>query len=606
MCGILGAYLPDASEDDLVGFSNAAGLLAHRGPDGRGALVRPPLLLAHLRLSLHDPSPRGLQPLVHEPTGFALAVNGTLHGAAAERARLASGGWEFKSRSDSEVLLALLVRDGPGCLSAVRGPFALAAFDRDSGELLLARDPAGQRPLFYAKTPAGIFFASELPPLRTLARLRDIDPDATADFLRTGFACGSRTLISGVEQLAPGTLLRFDGRTLRTEAIAPAPETPQAGYIESLRSAVADRLDADRPTGLFLSGGMDSAAIAAMAGESGRDLPSFTLAFDDVRIDESPLAAATAGKLGLRHTVFRYEGDPAEQLCRWIDTHEEPLGDSSLLALDHLCRRAAGHVVVALVGDGGDETLIGYRRHRLARLAGRIPAPLRALAGLSSGCLPPSEFRRSLDAVSKGPRAGPVDLLSLLPDRVWKSLALGPYRDRPHPVLLIPFPPSGDRDPAALAARRDFHTYLPYDLCRKSDLAAMSHGMELWAPMLDPRAVQAAWRMTGRELLRLGRGKQPLLQYLEPRLGRAALRRPKRGFAFPLASALRRGSLRSLLEDVVHAPAGILLPILGGRGLRDAWRRFEDGERALAGFLFAAASVVLLERRIAQVRTSSP
>jgi asparagine synthase (glutamine-hydrolysing) len=583
MCGIAGSFGASASAEAVIAM---LGGLGHRGPDGAGLTVLRDAVLGHCRLAIHDLTPGGSQPFLDASLGLAAVVNGEFYDFEARRDALAARGHRFRGTSDSELVLPLWREKGPDLVHELHGPFALAIADERSGTLFLARDRVGKKPLFWARDGESVLFASELASLRRATRAR-LRRDAVLSILRMGYVAAPETPYEGIHAVPPGssvTFARDEARVARwweppAETDSRLDPAQAAGIVAAeLRAAVARRLSSERPLGVLLSGGLDSAAVLLLANEAaGRPLPAFTLGFDDPSVDETPFARDVARALGSPHTVFPFDADPADLLRDLVSKTGEVLADSSWLAFAHLCRRASEHAVVFLTGDGGDEALIGYRRHRAARLAASLPSPVRAALRAARQLPLGRSASRALSAVSGDPRTVLADLAGLTP---WATLA--PFLPEEtaragDPLLRLydPIPPSAD--PAADAARLDLLTYLPGDLMPKADRAAMASGVETRSPFLDDAFLEAALRIPGHLRASLLEGKKPLRSLLRGRIPDSVLRRKKHGFAIPLARSLRSGLLaplaRELLNDVTTPFAGVLR----GDSARDLHAAFMRG-----------------------------
>lgn len=598
MCGIAGSFTPGAAVPDPVVAMTIA--LRHRGPDGAGLAISGGAAFGHARLAIHDLSAAGCQPFM-DPGGQTIAVvNGEFYDADALRGDLERRGHVFRGRSDSEVVLPLWREKGPALVDDLHGPFAIAIADARRETLFLARDRVGKKPLFWARSGASILFSSEVGALaHAVGAARN--PDAVHQVLRMGWIAAPATPFLGVHAVPPATTILFERDTITTSTYWTPPLEPDAAMDreaalpavrEALHAAVARRLHGERPLAVFLSGGLDSAAVLLLANEiAGAPLPAFTLGFDDPSADESHHARVVAQALGSPHTVFSFDDDPVAVVRDVIAKSGEMLADPSLIAWASLARKAAEHATVFLTGDGGDEALIGYRRHRAARIAASLPAILRATARTASRLPLGRAARRMIAAASGSPRDVLSDLAGLSP---WRSLASFLHSDAiragdPLRALYDAIPVASE--PAADAARLDLLTYLPGDLMPKADRGAMAFGIETRSPFLDDAFLETALRIPGRIRASWREGKLPLRAMLRGRIPDTILRRRKHGFAVPLDRMLRTGRLaapaRELLNDVTAPFAGVLAGDSAQR-LHAAFARGEDcGELVYAAFVIA-------------------
>ena len=593
MCGIAGLVDPGLAPDALAAAARAMGAaLAHRGPDGDGLWCADGVGLAHRRLAIVDLSEAGAQPMASADGRWILSYNGELYDAPERRADLP--GYRFRGSSDTEVLVELIARRGVrGALDDLDGIFAFAAYDRAERRLWLARDRLGVKPLYYAAEAGRLLFGSELRALTACPGFRpEIDPRAVSSLLRHGYVPAPGSIFSRVAKLPPATLLSWrpgEAPVLeaywRLDAPRPAFAGDDAEAVEALDGllsrAVRRQLMSDVPLGAFLSGGIDSALVAALMAEAG-GAKTFTVAFDEPRLDESARAAAIAAHLGTAHTTIPVGEAEALALVEGLpDLLDEPLADPSAIPT-HLvaaATRRAG-ITVALTGDGGDELFAGYDRYRLAlRHAARVeplPLPARRLAAGAIRALPrgasralgralplpfagadPAETLRKAAAVLPLDGAGVYRrLLTLNPDS--EALANG--------VPGLPSPMDFSLDGPLLAAMRarDAAAYLPDDVLAKVDRTGMAVGLEARVPFLDRRVVEFAFSLPDRLLVRDGVAKWLPRRVLARRVPPALFEGPKRGFGVPLARWLR-GPLRPWARDLLLAPGA-------GGGYLDAGR----------------------------------
>lgn len=599
MCGIAGLLGPPAGPAaDLEARARAmVERLRHRGPDDEGAWVDPDagVALAMRRLAIVDLSPTGHQPMASASGRYVLVFNGEVYDHRALRSRLEAEGARFRGRSDTEVLLAGVDAWGlRTVLERANAMFGLALWDRAERRLTLARDRLGEKPLYYGWAGEDLVFGSELKALRAHPAFRpEIDRDSLAAYLRYSFVPHPRTIYRGVATLPPGSLVTFaaGGRA----AAMPAPQrwwslgaavgagaASRSGEVpgdavdrldELLGDAVALRLQADVPVGAFLSGGVDSSAVAALAQARGNGpVRTFTVAMPDAGFDEAPEARAVADHLGTDHTEVRLSVDDALAVIPRLGTvYDEPFGDPSAVPTVLVSEVARRFVTVCLSGDGGDEVFAGYNRHvlgpRLWRRLGPLPAPVRrAAAGAllappravwdrAAGMLPARvRVRNPADKVEKLSRL----LASAGTAGLYKSLA-GQWDDPASVALGSTEPPTVVDDqggwppldgPLEEFLWLDTAMVLPDDMLTKVDRASMSTSLELRVPLLDHRIVEWAWQLPAAAKLRDGRGKWLLRRVLDRYVPASLVDRPKMGFDPPLGAWLR-GPLRPWAEDLL-------------------------------------------------------
>ncbi|MBM4290429.1 MAG: asparagine synthase (glutamine-hydrolyzing) [Deltaproteobacteria bacterium] len=634
MCGLIG-YAAPAHPVSAEALARGRDAMVARGPDGAGlwrsAGASPAAALAHRRLAVVDLSAAGHQPMLSPCGRYALVYNGELYEHDALRAAAAGHGARLRGRSDTEALLHLLIHEGRAALERLNGMFALAFWDDARGELLLARDRFGEKPLYVRALPGGgVAFASALRALLAadLAPLA-LDPQAHSDLLALTYTPGPATALRGVEQLGPGEWLRWRaaegasrGRFWAPRLAPAAPPPPARGLAAAaawlradLTRAVRERLVADVPVGLMLSGGLDSSALLWAASEAGaRELRTFTVSFGERGFDESGYAREVAAHFGARHHEERVSPRPEEFMDPLMDALDAPFADSSAIPLWYLCRAARREVTVALGGDGGDELLAGYGTHlagELARLYRLLPSPLRALARQGAEALPVRHGKVSLDlklrqftrAAEGGAAAAHFGFKEFLPAPLRAAL-LAPLAARareegdapPSPPLspLRLFAPhfegaeGAGEAPLHRALRCDQRLYLPDNILVKADRVSMGHSLELRAPFLDFRLADALNALPPSLKLRAGTGKVVLRHALEGRVPPAVTRRRKQGFNVPMAAWLS-GPLRPLCDDLLSAEmvgrAGLWDPRVVDLLRREHATRAADHSRALWAML---------------------
>ncbi len=544
------------------------GRIVHRGPDGGGTWSDGLCTLGHARLAIIDLTETGRQPIANEDGSIQAVVNGEIYNYRELRAELAARGHRLSGTSDSEVVPHLYEEFGPDFVNRLRGMFAIALWDAPRRRLVLARDRAGKKPLYYAAFAGGIAFASEMKALFAVDGVDlGIRPQAIHDYLSLGSVPGPQTVYRGIERVPPAHVatLGADGalsarrywslaflpkhRIGRTEALA---------EIERLlREAVRLRLRSDVPVGCFLSGGIDSGLITALAAqESTASLSTFSIGFTDDAFDERPMARTVARRFGTDHHEFELSSPLAEDLARVVGHYDEPYSGSSALASFAVARLAAGSVKVVLNGDGGDEVFAGYRHVLAARLvSGASHWGGERLAGASrflSAMLPaprrgrtPYQFLHRLLRV-----VGTADdgsrILVLTGDRLDEAEKAALYNwpgARGIESVLRHFTARADRfaglGPVDAMLLWDFEHLLADDHLVKMDMATMAHGLEARSPLLDHELISFVARLP--ENLKLpGRQTKPLLRALAARfLPPGIAHAPKRGFEIPLLRWMR-------------------------------------------------------------------
>ncbi|HWL94934.1 MAG TPA: asparagine synthase (glutamine-hydrolyzing) [Phycisphaerae bacterium] len=579
--------------------------LQHRGPDDEGQHADSHAMLGHRRLSIIDLE-TGRQPLSNEDGTIHAVVNGEFYDFLELRESLLSRGHVFRTTSDSECIVHLYEDFGEACIEHVSGMFAVAIWDVRRRKLLLARDRLGVKPLHYAIVGEQLAFASELKALLAWPRIaRDIDPTALLDYLVYDFVPSPKTILTGVRKLAPGTRLMLEGGRARVERywdlharepLQGSLDDTAAELWNQLKRATRSRLVSDVPVGALLSGGVDSAAVAAsMARLSRQPVVTVTSGFAEAGFDERAAAEETARRIGSRHHDHVVQADSADLLDTLAWHFDEPFADPSAIPMHYLCMAARKHVTVALSGDGGDETLAGYRRYRFdvaeQRMRGFLPAFLRrrVFRGLAAvyprwSCLPRGlRAGATLRNLAVDGATGHALSITALSPTAARSLlagdlaaAVSQYDPLDHARRL--YGQCDASDHLSKCQYVDIKLGLADGILTKVDRASMAHGLEVRSPMLDFRFVEFAWRIPPRMRMQGGRGKAPLRRALAHRLGPEIANRAKAGFEVPL-NAWMRGPLRERMEDALSTRGGLEELVAPG-AVRSVWRRHLSGELA--------------------------
>jgi len=533
--------------------------MRHRGPDDAGLWFddRRRVGLGHRRLSIIDLSPGGHQPMTDAAGDVALVYNGEIYNYRELRDELTGRGHSFRSAGDTEVIIEAYRAWGTDCLSHLNGMFAFALYDVPAGRLFLARDRAGQKPLFYTCAGGRFVFASELKAMMADPALdREIDPEALDHYLAYGYVPGELCMLKGVRKLPPAHCLTFDPaagdvKVWRYWQLPPPPagDCPPADqlleeYHDLLRDSVRRRLIADVPVGILLSGGVDSSLVTAMAAEvSSAPVKTFTITFPGAgRFDEAPHARIVAEHFGTEHTELTAEPAAVDLLEELAEQFDEPMADSSMLPTYMVSRLIRRHATVALGGDGGDELFGGYPHHswtqqqqRIRRLV--IP-PLRQITRKAAARLMrPGRKGRNyvLGALSSLPYG--IAQINLFCDEMLRGRLVRPPAPGRHrrPEAFKADLCARGRTPLQLATCVDFLTYLPEDILVKVDRASMLTSLEVRAPFLDYRLVEFAFGRVP-DVLRATAGQRKILSR---RLGERILPAEldldrKQGFTLPL------------------------------------------------------------------------
>src|SRR5438046_4682018 len=403
MCGIAGVVGFENPTLALERVQHMTHALARRGPDSEGIECWPGVVLGHRRVAICDLSDAGRQPMMSPDRSLGLVFNGAIYNFRALRTELAADGAQFRSRTDTEVLLHGYRRWGiKGLVARLRGMFAFGLWDNTNRTLYLVRDRLGIRPLIYAARNGSVAFASTVRALRAGGWSGDLDEAALAEYLEFGFVTDRRAIYQGLVKVPAASIVRWQDGVLQTEEYW-TPPTARAGRTPTFEEAVAEterlflaavqrRLDADVPVGALLSGGLDSGLVCWAVTKLGADLTAFTVGTPGDPEDETADARAAAAELGIRHRVVGLASSGRPGVDELVSAYAEPFACSSALGMLRVCQEVAGSAKVLLTGDGGDDLFLGYPRHRHLRPAPipRRRAPLRGSArGASARRDPP-------------------------------------------------------------------------------------------------------------------------------------------------------------------------------------------------------------------------
>jgi asparagine synthase (glutamine-hydrolysing) len=571
MCGISGLFDTRGQRPfdvDLAARIN--NIQAHRGPDEADLHVEPGVVLGHRRLSVIDLA-TGQQPLFNEDDSVGIVFNGEIYNFQTLSQELKALGHVFKTHSDTEVIVHAWEAWGPDCVHRLRGMFAFAIWDRRQQTLFLARDRMGVKPLHYALLGDGtLVFGSELKVITAHPGFtRTMDPRAVEDYFALGYVPDPRCIYAGAHKLPAGHTLTWR----RGQSQMPQPQAywdvhftldnrisaqdAQAELRERVKASVRLRMIADVPLGAFLSGGVDSSAVvAAMAGLSSEPVRTCAIGFDDPQFNESAFAQMVADRYHTDHRLEIVGSDDFDLIDTLARLYDEPFADSSALPTYRVCQMARKHVTVALSGDGGDESLGGYRRYRmhLAEEQARSSLPLglrRPLFGALGQLYPkldwaPRMFRAktTFQALAMDSAEAYQHSMSrlryderrrLLSDGLQRQLGGYQTRDlfREHAAR------ARTDDPLALIQYLDYKTWLIGDINTKVDRASMAHSLEVREPLMDHELIEWLATLPSSHKIQGGEGKYVFKKAFEPLLPHDVLYRPKMGFSVPLAKWLR-------------------------------------------------------------------
>ncbi len=605
MCGIAGIFEPQPAEGSGAALGRMLRAMIPRGPDDEGCAEIAAggggrWLVGARRLAVLDLSRAGHQPMRDPETGNGLVYNGEIYNFRALRGELEQRGCAFRSAGDTEVLLLALREWGADALPRLEGMFAFAAWDERRQQMLLARDPHGIKPLYYREDRGRFVFASELRALLASGLApRELDVTGLDSFLRFGAVQEPATLVSGARLLPAGHVITLPGAGARparyallldgrpgVNGAAPRVEKMIPELRQALVTAVSSRMVSDVPVGVFLSGGLDSATVAALAGSRQNPVRTFTVTFAEQRYAEGEQARAAARHLGSEHReLLLSQGDLLSSLPQALAAMDQPSVDGINTWFVSRATREAG-VTVALSGLGGDELFGGYRNFRLApriEQADRLlPGWSRRLAAAALAALPGERAGKvSAWLGGAGGFAHPAQFIrTVFPPRQVARLLLPEWLGR---IEFDVFRGEMDalgaqlagQDPVNRVTCIELALYLRNTLLRDTDCMSMAHSLEVRVPLLDHGLtalllrIPGAWKLNGRQ------SKPLLVAALAQPLPAAIRERPKRGFEFPWRQ-WARGELRAEIDATLASP-GAMGEYLDWGAVRQVWREFEAG-----------------------------
>lgn len=569
MCGIAGFWDLKAEYNKGDGHhivQTMTDTLSHRGPDGADYTydAKKGIGFGHRRLSIIDLSDAGRQPMVSANKRWVMTYNGEIYNAVEMRADLEQvGKTQFRGHSDTEILIEYIDSFGiEKTLSVVNGMFAFVIYDHQDDVIYTGRDHAGIKPLYWT-CQSGVFaFGSELKPLIAHDRIdASLNDKCLADYFAFNTIPAPQTIFKNIYQLKPSHYMRVsrDGgvKTQRYWSLPKSDPAYDCDFEELLSDAVKRQMVSDVPLGVFLSGGIDSSLTTAlMQKHSTQPVRSFTIGFEEATHDESEYASAVAKHLGTDHTQEILSVSAAKTLIETLPQYyDQPFADSSQLPSLLLCQMARKHVTVCLSGDGGDELFAGYSRYfygqrafRLADMVGAIPFADTALSCLSTDVIArlpgmPDNAQTKLQKIARmagqnNPYARYRTLIDLWTDNPCQNRGVFDYQK------------SESDDVMDVMRRADMQCYLPDDILHKMDRASMAHSLEVRVPYLDPRVMDAAFRLPSSKHVRGKTGKIILRDMLAQYVPDELINRPKSGFSVPIAAWLR-GDLKSMMDDAI-------------------------------------------------------
>jgi asparagine synthase (glutamine-hydrolysing) len=626
MCGIAGKFAfgegATVSRDLLQRMCDS---IIHRGPDDEGYYLNGPIGLGHRRLSIIDLD-SGKQPIANEDRTIWVVFNGEIYNYVELREFLVGRGHTFSTATDTEVIVHLYEEQGEQFLSSLRGMFAIAIWDERTQTLMLARDRLGKKPLFYSVIPGkGLFFGSEIKAiLQDPAVKRALNVEALDAYLSLLYVPAPLTMFQGIQKLPAGHLLTCSREKVTVREFwdlhyEPTSSPREGDLVEALeailRESVRIRLRSDVPIGAFLSGGVDSSSVVAvMAQLLDRPVVTCAVGFQEEEYNELPYAREVADRFGCAHHEHLIQPDVGDLVPRLVRYFDEPFGDSSAVPTYYVSQIARQYVIVALSGDGGDETFAGYSRHYLQRLECRLRRLLPGSVGAGfvasiGAWLPPVKGKETLKRLGMPPdNAYAYKHCEFLFNRGHKQdlysddLRASCETYDPSAPFRVYYNRCESSDPLDKALYVDVKTYLADDILVKVDRMSMAHALEVRAPLLDHKLLEftatipSSFKLKGRTTKYLL--KQVMHKYLPARV----LTRQKHGFTMPVGEWLK-GPLRAMVEECLFSPRARQRGLFNPGAVRSLWATHLSGKQDYSHHLWMLLMLELWHREYLDLRS---
>ena len=572
MCGIVGIY--KKSGVNKINFDLSLNAIAHRGPDASVAqyFLAGQLALGHRRLSIIDLSSAANQPMNWDDKGLSIVFNGEIYNFKELKQELINLHYQFNTSSDTEVLLYAYNEWGKQCVSKLNGMFAFCIYDKIKKQLFLARDRAGEKPLFYSIKEDGFYFASEI---KALLAYNDHSPEIDLHsldlYLAQGFTEGSKSMLKGISKLAPAHTLTYSLLDSKYE-IERYWTLPKNNYSNTnfgidelalrcgqlLKDSISKQLVSDVPLGILLSGGVDSSLITALAAESGSKIKTYTVTFPGFsKFDESSHAQLIADYFSTQHTILEASSIEPNLLLLLAKQYDEPMIDSSMIPTYLVSKEIKKHCTVALGGDGGDELFGGYGHYDrllyMSKQLQHIPKFIKHPLSIAAGFLPigfkgKTWFRNiNTDFENKLPLVASYFDIDQRKHLISSNLDWKPIAEESRKNSL----PNG-LDLLDRATRADFLNYLPEDILVKVDRASMLNSLEIRAPFLDHRIIEFAFSEVPSKFKTTIKSRKILLKKLTEKLLPPAFdKQRKQGFGVPIGLWFRKGKWNQFLKEIL-------------------------------------------------------
>jgi len=624
MCGIAGQFNFQRCEPlERETIVRMARSIAHRGPDDEGFFIAGPVGLGFRRLSIIDLA-GGHQPMADAEETVWIIFNGEIYNYRELRAELQSKGYQFRTNSDTEVIIHGYKEWGSGVFNHLNGMFGLAIWDVVRQRLVLARDAMGIKLIYHKIDNGQLTFGSEIRAILAAGDSRpEVDPVALNLFLRFRYTPSPLTVFQGIRKLAPGTMLVVENGECREERwykFSPTPFSRPKGateatheLLELYKNAVRRHLLSDVPVGILLSGGIDSGLLLALMNEQGGPWPAYTIGYGETFADDELRdAAETASLLGARHITVRLDQSEFERsLPKIVESLEEPIAASSIVPMYFVSQRARQDVKVALIGQGPDELLGGYKRHLGVHYGGwwrGLPAGLRSMIGFAIDRLPRNEtLKRGVSSLGTSDRMKRYqDVFSLAPAQTIDGLFHHGLLPEQESQDLVDYwrgliPQMAHTDELGGFQLLEIRSSLPDELLMYADKLSMAHSLEVRVPYLDRTIVEYVQRLGAGFKVRNGSRKWLHRRVCERYLPSHLLKRKKRGFAVNVVDDWFRSSLDGEISEVLLDESSLMFGLLDPKPVRRLLESHQSGRQDNHKLLF---SLVMIEQWLRGVRSN--
>ena len=624
MCGIAGQFNFQRREPvDRETIVRMARSIAHRGPDDEGFFITGPVGLGFRRLSIIDLA-GGHQPMSDAEETVWIIFNGEIYNYRELRAELQSKGYQFRTNSDTEVIIHGYKEWGSGVFNHLNGMFGLAIWDVVHQRLVLARDAMGIKLIYYKIDNGQLTFGSEIRAILAAGDSRpEVDPVALNLFLRFRYTPSPLTVFQGIRKLAPGTMLVVENGECREERwykFSPTPFSRPKGakeatheLLELYKNAVRRHLLSDVPVGILLSGGIDSGLLLALMNEQGGPWPAYTIGYGETFADDELRdAAETASLLGARHITVRLDQSEFERsLPKIVESLEEPIAASSIVPMYFVSQRARQDVKVALIGQGPDELLGGYKRHLGVHYGDwwrGLPAGLRSMIGFAIDRLPRNEtLKRGISSLGTSDRMKRYqNVFSLAPAQTIDGLFHHGLLPEQESQDLVDYwrgliPQMAHTDELGGFQLLEIRSSLPDELLMYADKLSMAHSLEVRVPYLDRTIVEYVQRLGAGFKVRNGSRKWLHRRVCERYLPSHLLKRKKRGFAVNVVDDWFRSSLNGEISEVLLDESSLMFGLLDPKPVRRLLESHQSGRQDNHKLLF---SLVMIEQWLRGVRSN--